>query len=482
MMQADLTLLLPEIVLALMAVLVLIVDVYLKPAWKGLTYLLSQTTLLITFYCVWMTEVGASSTAFANQFIADPFSQTLKLMMLAVMFVVLLYSRTYVKDREMARGEFHTLALFSTLGMMLLVSAKSLLMIYLGLELLSLPLYAMVALRRDSVGSSEAGMKYFIMGALASGMLLYGMSIIYGVTNSIDLQTISEFINRDQVEQMSLLLFGMIFILIGIAFKLGAVPCHMWVPDVYEGAPTNVALLIATAPKLAAFGMAYRLLNDSLMSLSVEWVHFFIVLAVLSLALGNIVAIAQTNIKRLLAYSTIAHVGFLLLAILAAPGQSFAPAMYYIVVYTIMAAMAFGVIILMGAKDIEIEQLEDLKGLSQRSPWVAFLMLLVMFSFAGVPPTVGFYAKFMVLKSLVDMNLIWLAALAVFFSIIGAFYYLRVVWFMYFEPPQEPAKAVTGAADMRAVLSIHGISILALGIIPAPLFTICQQVFEIVTP
>ncbi len=481
MMQADLSLLMPEIVLGIATTLVLLLDVYLKPAWKGLTYVMSQVALFASFYACWVTEVGASSTAFSGQFIADPLSQTLKLFILGLMVVVMLYSRVYVRDRDIPRGEFHTLALFSTLGMMLLVSANSLLMIYLGLELLSLPLYVLVALRRDGAGSAEAGMKYFIMGALASGLLLYGISILYGVTNSIDLQTISAFVGQANAEQMSLLLFSMVFIIIGIAFKLGAAPCHMWVPDVYEGAPTNVAMLIGSVPKIAAFGMVYRLLNDGLLGLATEWGQFFIVMALLSLALGNIVAIAQTNIKRLLAYSTIAHIGFLLLALLAAPTQSFAPAMYYVIVYAIMSACAFGVLILLSAKGIELEKLDDLKGLCQRSPWIAFLMLLVMFSLAGVPPTVGFYAKFMVLKALVDMQLVWLAAVGVIFSIIGAFYYLRVVWYMYFEKADLP-NAVGGASDMRAVLSIHGLAILGLGILPAPLFTICQQVFMVVVP
>tara|TARA_R110002110_G_scaffold415562_1_gene651052 strand:- start:17957 stop:19402 length:1446 start_codon:yes stop_codon:yes gene_type:complete len=481
MMQADLSLLMPEIVLGVATTLILLLDVYLKPAWKGLTYLMSQVALFLTFYTCWVTEVGASSTAFSGQFIADPLSQTLKLFILGLMIVVILYSRAYVRDRDMARGEFHTLALFSTLGMMLLVSANSLLMIYLGLELLSLPLYVLVAIRRDKVGPAEAGMKYFVMGALASGLLLYGISILYGVTNSIDLQTISAYVSQANASQMSLLLFAMVFIIMGIAFKLGAAPCHMWVPDVYEGAPTNVVMLIGSVPKIAAFGMVYRLLNDGLLGLATEWGQFFIVMALLSLALGNIVAIAQTNIKRLLAYSTIAHIGFLLLALLAAPVQSFAPAMYYVVVYAIMSTCAFGVLILLSAKGIELEKLEDLKGLCQRSPWISFLMLLVMFSLAGVPPTVGFYAKFMVLKALVDMQLVWLAAVGVIFSIIGAFYYLRVVWYMYFEKASIP-NAVGGVSDMRAVLSIHGLAILGLGILPAPLFTICQQVFMVVTP
>ncbi|MCS5707849.1 NADH-quinone oxidoreductase subunit NuoN [Candidatus Berkiella cookevillensis] len=476
-MQADFSLIMPEITLLVAACIVLLVDVFIKPNWRGLTYFLSQLALVVSFVVCLQTEVQAPSVSFSNHWVVDPLSQMLKLFMLGVMFIVFLYSRVYVTERTIARGEFHILALFSTLGMMLLVSANTLLLLYLGLELLTLPLYVLVALRRDAADSVEAGMKYFVVGALASGLLLYGISILFGLTNSIELSQITSYIQQANADQMGLLLFALVFIVIGLAFKLGAVPCHMWIPDIYEGAPTNVTLLVGSAPKLAAFGMAYRLLNDTLMGLSQDWSQYFIVLALLSLAVGNFTAIAQTNIKRMLAYSTIAHIGFILLGFVVAPSIGFAPALFYTIVYAITACCAFGVIILLSAKGVERDTLEDIKGLCHRSPWLAFIMLLAMFSLAGVPPLVGFYAKFVILKALIDSGMVWLAAVCVVFSIIGAFYYLRVIWLMYFEKP-EIVNRVGGALDLRAVLSLNGLLVLALGLLPAPLFSLCQQVFS----
>ena len=480
-MQVDLNLIMPEITLLIASTLVLLFDVFLKPNWRGFTYILSQLSLVLTFVVCLQGDITSSAYAFSDQLVIDPLSQMLKLFMLVVMFVVLLYSRVYVSERDIARGEFHILALFSTLGMLLLVSANSLLTIYLGVELLTLPLYVLVALNRNASDSVEAGMKYFVVGALASGLLLYGISILFGVTGSIQLQEVSAFIQNANTDQMGLLVFALVFIIIGLAFKLGAVPCHMWIPDIYQGAPTNVTLLIGSAPKIAAFGMAYRLLHDALLGLSGSWAPILIVLALLSLALGNFAAIAQTNIKRMLAYSTIAHIGFILFGFLVAPSVGFAPAMYYTVAYAVMACCVFGVIILLSAKGTERDQLDDFKGLSYRNPWMAFVMLLVMFSFTGVPPTLGFYAKFMVLKALVDGGMIWLAIVGVLFSIVGAFYYLRIVWLMYFEKPEVPY-AVGGAIDMRSVLSLNGILVLGLGILPAPLFGLCQQVFMALNP
>lgn len=466
----------PEIVLLIMACLGLVIDLFVPARARVITYLFSQAALIITAICCWRFPMGEKVTAFSDQFIADPAAQLLKLFILGAMVLVLIYARAYTGFRKMAYGEFHMLALFSTLGMMLLVSAQNLLMIYLGLELLSLPLYALVALQRDSATAVEAGMKYFIMGALASGMLLYGISILFGLSGSIQFHEVSAFIQTAEGSGASIALFALVFIIIGLAFKLGAVPFHMWIPDVYQGAPTNVTLLIASASKIAAFGMAYRLLHEVLPSLAVAWSQFFIVIAILSLAIGNIVAIAQSNLKRLLAYSAIAHIGFLFLALLAAPQVGYAPAMYYTVVYAFVAAAAFGVILLLSHQEFEAEKLSDLKGLASRSPWIAFLMLLVAFSLAGVPPTVGFYAKFMVLSALVDGGYTWLAVLAVVFSIIGAFYYLKLVRIMYFEVPEDHYP-VEGGMDLKIALSLNGLAVLALGIFPAPLFMLCQRVF-----
>ncbi len=473
----DLLVIMPEIVLATMACLCLVVDLFVSTKTRYITYLLSQVSLIVTAICCVYFPAQSNMVAFSQQFVADPFSQVLKIFILVLMVFVLLYSRAYVRDRKMAYGEFHALALFSTLGMMFLVSAKSLLMIYLGLELLTLPLYALVALNKDSSASVEAGIKYFVMGALASGMLLYGISLLYGVSGSIQLSEVAAFVQTAEGGVLSVALFALVFIVVGLAFKLGAVPFHMWIPDIYQGAPTNVTLLIGTAPKVAAFGMAYRLMHDTLPSFSAQWSQFFIVIAVLSIALGNIAAIVQTNIKRLLAYSTIAHVGFLFLALLVAPQVGYAAAMYYVIVYALVAACAFGVILLLSHQGFESDKLSDLKGLASRSPFLAFIMLLVAFSLTGVPPTVGFYAKFVVLTALVDAGFTWLAAFVVVFSVIGAFYYLKIVRMMYFDAPEVPY-AIGGAADMRIALSVNGLAILGLGLFPAPLFLICQQVLK----
>ncbi len=472
----DLWVIMPEIVLASMACIGLILDLFLSKKNRVITYLYSQLTLVVTAVCCWkFTAYGMTTTAFHEQFVNDPFAQISKLVILTLMFLVLTYSRAYTRDRDIAFGEFHSLSLFCTLGMMFLVSAKSLLMIYLGLELLSLPLYALVALQKDSRNAVEAGMKYFILGALASGVMLYGMSLLFGLTGSIQLSDIATWAHNAQGGNLQVALFASIFILVGVAFKLGAVPFHMWVPDIYQGAPTSVTLLVGSAPKVAAFAMAYRILHDMIPSFSAEWTQVLMVLAILSLAIGNIVAIAQTNIKRLFAYSTIAHVGFLFLGILVAPIVGYGPAMYYIVVYALVAAAGFGVLIML-SQGFEAEQLDDLKGLASKNPWLAFMMLLVAFSLAGVPPTVGFYAKFMVLNALVDAGMAWLAALAVVFSIIGAFYYLKIVRVMYFEQPIN-TYAPAASVDMRITLSVNGLAILGFGLFPAPLFMVCQNVF-----
>lgn len=471
----DLLVVMPEIVLLTMACLCLVADLFVTEKNRYITYLLSQASLVLTAICCFYFPKSWGESAFVGQFIADPIAQVLKVIILTLMVFVLLYSRSYVRERKIAFGEFHILTLFSTLGMMFLVSAKSLLMIYLGLELLTLPLYALVALQKDSTTSSEAGIKYFIMGALASGMLLYGISLLYGVSGSISLAEVSTFVKSAQGSSLTVALFGLVFIVVGICFKLGAVPFHMWIPDIYQGAPTSVTLLIGTTPKIAAFGMVYRLMHDTLPSFAFEWSKFFIAIAVLSIALGNITAIVQTNIKRLFAYSTIAHVGFLFLALIVAPQIGYGAAMYYIVAYALVAACAFGIILLLSHQGFEAEKLSDLKGLATRSPFLAFLMLLVAFSLAGVPPTVGFYAKFVVLSALVDAGMTWLAAFVLIFSVIGAFYYLRIVRVMYFDAAEVPY-AIGGAIDMRIALSVNGLAILGLGIFPAPLYNLCQQV------
>jgi NADH-quinone oxidoreductase subunit N len=363
------------------------------------------------------------------------------------------------------------LGLFAVLGMMIMVSAHNLLVIYMGLELLSLCLYAMVAFNRDSVASSEAAMKYFVLGAVASGMLLYGMSMLYGMSGSLDLAAIAQSIESGP-DSSPVMLFGMVFIIAGLAFKFGAVPFHMWVPDVYQGAPTSVTLFIGSAPKLAAFAMAIRLLVETLGGLHADWQQILSVLAILSMGLGNVIAIAQTNIKRMLAYSTISHVGFILLGLIAGNAAGYSSAMFYTVTYALTAIGSFGMIILLSRHGFEAEELDDFKGLNKTHPWFAFVMLLLMFSLAGVPPMVGFYAKLLVLKAVIDVGMVWLALIAVFFSVIGAFYYLRVIKLMYFDE-RERTEQLVPATDMQVVLSINGIAMLLLGIFPGFLMTLC---------
>ena len=399
----------------------------------------------------------------------------LKLFVIVIVAVVFVYSRDYLKDRGLFKGEFYLLGLFATLGMMLMISAASLLMLYLGLELLSLCLYAMVALHRDNGNASEAAMKYFVLGALASGMLLYGMSILYGLSGGLLISDVANAVTHAGKIDIGVV-FALVFVLVALMFKLGAVPFHMWVPDVYQGSPTAVTVFLGTAPKLAAFAIIMRLLVEGLGGLHADWQQMLIIIAVLSMAIGNIVAIAQGNIKRMLAYSTISHVGFILLGIIAGNASGYSSAMFYTISYAMMSLGGFGIIMLLARAGFEADQLNDFKGLNQRSPWFAFMMLILMLSMAGVPPTLGFWAKLAVLKAVVHVDLVWLAVVAVFFSIIGLFYYLRIIKLMYFDEPEDD-HALQCSTDMRYVLSGNGLIILALGVYPAGLMALCISAF-----
>ncbi|MEO8165027.1 MAG: NADH-quinone oxidoreductase subunit NuoN, partial [Betaproteobacteria bacterium] len=409
----------------------------------------------------------------------DPLSDVLKLFLYLTVAVVLVYARDYLTERGLYKGEFFVLALFALLGMMVMVSASHFLTLYLGLELLSLSLYAMVALQRDSSIATEAAMKYFVLGALASGMLLYGMSMIYGATGSLDVTEVAQRIAEGDAV-LTILIFGLVFVVAGIGFKLGAVPFHMWVPDVYQGAPTAVTLLIGTAPKLAAFAFIMRLLVQALGApqLLLEWQQMLVLLAVASLAIGNITAIAQTNLKRMLAYSAISHMGFLLLGILSATIEGFGAAMFYSIVYVLMGVGTFGMILLLSREGFEAENLEDFKGLNQRNPWYAFVMLLLMFSMTGIPPTVGFWAKLFVLQAALAAGYAWLAVAAVLFSLVGAFYYLRVVKLMYFDAPVD-THAIRPYAEVRALMSVNGLAVIGLGLMPGVLLAICQRAIQL---
>lgn len=472
----DLSSSLPEVSLIITICLVLLGDLYFKRQFPQIGYFLAQVSLIIAFYLTMQQFSMPESTAFSGTFVRDELSTLLKLFIQGITFAVFLYSRDYIKTRQILRGEFYTLGLCAVLGMMVMVSASSFISLYLGLELLSLSLYAMVAMRRDSKVVAEAAMKYFVMGALASGMLLYGISLVYGVTQTLFIPEVAQFVGGLQSPNL-VLSVGLVFIVVAIAFKLGAVPFHMWIPDVYQGAPTSVVAFISTAPKIAAFGMITRLLLEGLPALHIDWQPLLICLSVLSIGVGNLIAIAQTNFKRMLAYSAIAHVGFFLLGILSGTAEGYSASLFYILVYAIMSLGAFGMIIFLSREGFESENIDDLKGLAARSPWFAFVLLLLMFSMAGVPPTVGFYAKFSVLKAIVDIDLVWLAIYAVFFSIIGAFYYLRIVKTVFFDQPETKPVPLLGARDIGFVLSLNGLSILALGLFPSALMVICHQIF-----
>jgi NADH-quinone oxidoreductase subunit N len=475
-MLSEILLLSPEIVLLTMACVILVLDTIYVDADKALTYWLTQATLVAQVFLILWFSPATEVYAFSGHFVTDPMSVVLKVAICLVTLVVFFYSYDYLKKHEIIQGEYFVLGLFAVLGMMIMASAASLLTIYLGLELLSLSLYAMVAMHKHPVTASEAAMKYFVLGALASGMLLYGISMLYGVTGVLDLQGIAAFAGQTTDSNSNLLLiFGLVFIIVGIAFKLGAVPFHMWVPDIYEGAPTAVTLFISTAPKIAAFAMTFRLLADGLQALLADWQGMLMVLALLSMATGNIIAISQTNIKRMLAYSTIAHVGFFLLGMISGTENGYAGSMFYILVYAMMSMGSFGMIILLGRKGMEADTLDDFKGLASRSPWYAFIMLVLMFSMAGVPPLAGFWSKWFVIKEVIAAGHVLLAAIAVIFSVVGAYYYLRVVKLMYFDEPENMI-AFKGSQQMRFVLSLNGILVLVVGFIPGVLMGLCLKV------
>ncbi len=480
-----------EIFLLLAACVILLLDLYVTRWGTDLAYVLSLLALLGAAVCTVLVTAatgGQVAYTFNGMFVSDLMANALKIFTYMVVALCFVYSRSYLSERGLYRGEYFALTLFATLGMMVMISANHLLSLYLGLELLSLCLYSLVALNRDSPSSTEAAMKYFVLGALASGMLLYGISMIYGATGTLEIPAISRVLQASMANK-TILVFGLVFVVAGVAFKLGVVPFHMWIPDVYHGAPTAMTLLIGTAPKIAAFAMAFRLLVGALLPLAFDWQQMLMILAVLSMALGNLVAIAQTNIKRMLAYSTIAHMGFALLGLLSgvvggnafSTSDAYSSAMFYVVTYVLTSLAAFGMVLLMSRKGFEAEELDDYRGLNQRSPWYAFVMLLVMFSLAGVPPMVGFYGKFAVLSAVVQSGEIWLAVVAVLFSLIGAFYYLRIVKLMYFDDPRDSAR-LNVRLDMGILLSANGVAVFALGLFPGPLMQLCLYAIRGIGP
>ena len=471
-----------EIFMLAMACLILIADLFVKDNKRTLTFVLTQVALIGSAVITVSVSTGQVSYTFSNMFISDLLGDLLKFMVYVSVMVVLFYSRAYVLERpQMAKGEFYVLSLFATLGMMVMISASHFLTVYIGIELLSLSLYSMVAMNRDSVQSTEAAMKYFVLGALASGLLLYGMSMVYGATGTLEIATLAQRLFSGEGNGI-ILAFGLVFLIAGIAFKLGVVPFHMWIPDVYHGAPTAVTLFIASAPKLAAFAIVIRILVNGLMVASRDWQMMLIILSVLSMGLGNFAAIAQTNIKRMLAYSAISHMGFMLLGM--ATGviggdvrfifNAYSSSMFYVVTYVLTSLGAFGTILLLSRAGFESEEISDFAGLNKRNSWFAAVMMMMMFSMAGIPFFVGFFAKFSVLQAVIAAGHLWLALLAVFFSLVGAFYYLRVVKVMYFDPPanHEPIRATT---DVKLLISANGLAVALIGIFPNGLMRLCAD-------
>ncbi|MCG2576823.1 NADH-quinone oxidoreductase subunit NuoN [Dechloromonas sp. XY25] len=470
----------PEIFLTTMALAILMIDLLVKDSRRTVTFVLTQLTLIGCAAIQFATSTGEITYTFSNMFVDDLMSDLLKLFLYMTVVIVMFYSRAYIIDREtMNKGEYYVLALFATLGMMVMISANHFLTIYIGLELLSLSLYAMVAMNRDSVVSTEAAMKYFVLGALASGLLLYGMSMIYGATGTLEITGLAERLYGGGVNK-TVMVFGLVFLVAGLAFKLGVVPFHMWIPDVYHGAPTSVTLFIGSAPKLAAFAIVMRLLVNGLITMAQDWQAMLVILSVLSMAIGNLAAIAQTNLKRMLAYSTISHMGFMLLGIVTGVVggdaryalNAYSSSMFYVIAYVLTTAGTFGMILLMSRAGFEADELEDLKGLNKRSPWFAGIMLMMMFSLAGIPFFIGFFAKFSVLQAVIAAGYTWLALVAVAFSLIGAFYYLRVVKLMYFDAPADETP-LTAGMDMRILISANGLAVAFLGIFPQVIMSLC---------
>ncbi|WP_267256947.1 NADH-quinone oxidoreductase subunit NuoN [Coxiella endosymbiont of Ornithodoros maritimus] len=470
----------PEMFVLFMALVILLTGVFIKKCHQ-IPYYLAQITLIVvaglTWYMFTYPDFPGTSFTFHHMFVLDRFSVYLKLFIYLSVFFVFIYAREYNDERKIPYTEFYVLGLLSMLGMMALVSSSNLLTVFLGLELLSLPTYAMVALYRNNTRSVEAGMKYFVIGAIASGMLLYGMSMIFGATQSLDLTEIAKAVSATTLHQNLILVFGLVFIVAGVAFKLGAAPFHMWVPDVYEGAPSSVTLFISTAPKIAASAMVIRLLILGMPVLYAQWHQMLIVVAILSMGVGNFAAIVQSNIKRMLAYSSIAHMGYMLLGVLCGTRNGYSAVMFYTITYSLMSLGAFGMVVLMSRGEFEAENINDFAGLNSRNPWLAFMMMLILFSLAGVPPLVGFIAKVGILDALIQVHLVWLAILAVLFAIVGAYYYIRVVKVMYFESVPPQLKPICYSLEMKIAISLNGLAVLFIGIFPSWLYMLSHLAF-----
>ncbi|WP_367607945.1 NADH-quinone oxidoreductase subunit NuoN [Legionella sp. W05-934-2] len=468
---------LPEIVLLITACIALVYSLFSSDSKQIGTIVIAAIGLIVSTAINILFIGDYKYLVFYNLFVSDDLANVMKVFIQISVLLSLLYSTRFMQDNKIQIGDYTVLALFATIGMMVMVSAYSLITVYMGLELLSLPLYAMTAIQRTNDDASESALKYFVMGAIASGMMLYGMSLLYGATGFLQFDQLSMAINNNYQSQAGLLSFALVFIIAGLGFKLAAVPFHMWAPDVYDGAPTAVTLFISAGPKIAAMGITFRILTIALPNITPQWQQLLIVMAILSTGIGNLLAIAQVNIKRMLAYSAISHIGYALFGIIAATAAGYAASLYYIVTYALMSAAAFGILVLMSNQGVNVHLIDDLKGLNKRSPWLAFLMLLVMFSMAGVPPLVGFFTKMLVLKALIDVQLTWIAVVGLLFAVIGAFYYLRVVKVMYFDVPSTE-KAISINKGMMVLYSINCLSLLYFGLFPSGLINMCVRAFQ----
>ncbi|MFM1546680.1 MAG: NADH-quinone oxidoreductase subunit NuoN [Candidatus Pseudothioglobus sp.] len=464
---SELIFVLPELFLLSAISIILLFDLFASERLKPLTYYLTQLALIITGWLAF-DLIGESAIIFSGTFVLDTMGSTFKVFIMGFAIIALVYTRHYLKAHELLRNEYFILALMSILGMMVMVSGHSLLTLYMGLEIMSLSLYALIASARDRAVAIEAALKYFVLGAIASGLLLYGMSMIYGITGSLDIAQISNFARASTLasQQTLILNFGLVFLVIGVAFKLGAVPFHMWVPDVYQGSPTSVTMFLSTVPKIAAIALLIRLLIDGLGDLQHYWSDLLMIIAVLSIALGSLVALMQSNIKRMLAYSTISHIGFVLLGFVTGVVEGYGAAVFYVLVYILMSLAAFGSIIVLNKNGFEADQISDYQGLSKHSPWFALIILVVMLSMAGVPPFIGFYSKLFILQQVIAEGYVILAVIAVVFAVISAYYYLQIIKTMYFDDADKEI-TVSAPLDMRVVLSINGILILLVGLMPS---------------
>jgi len=467
----------PQFTLLVTICLAIIGELFFQKFIKNISLYIALIGLIVAAFFSFSLLDNFKTLALNGLFVSDDIAQLMNLFIVASVFLCFIYSKEYVEQRQIPMGDYYILGLFSTLGMIVLVSAHSLVILYLGLELLSLPLYAMVAIRRTNSNAAEAAMKYFVMGALASALLLYGFSLLYGATGKLNLMDVANAIVAYKQEENLLLAFSLVFIIAGMGFKLAAAPFHMWAPDVYQGAPTSVTLFISSAPKIAALAMVFRVLTLSLTDLIIQWQQLILVMALLSAAIGNILAVTQTNLKRLFAYSAIAHSGYALFGILAGTSAGYAAALYYILIYALMSAAAFGLLLLLSNQETEIETIEDLKGLNKRHPWLAFLMLITLFSLAGVPPTVGFFTKLLVLKALVDVHMVWVAVIGLVLAVIGAYYYIKIIKVMYFEDQKEEAFSIQISKTSLVFYSLNCLSLLYLGLFPASLIEACNRAF-----